>query len=117
MRKCGLGLFAILAILIASSSCSYAQANPAQAGRGRGAQTPQAAQPKPSTEPFDPHDFSGIWILRTPYAGISNKVPPLTEWGKAKYDLNKPSYGPKAVPPALGNDVIGNCDPTGFPRN
>jgi hypothetical protein len=77
---------------------------------------PQTASPaKP--QPFDPHDLSGVWLLRTPYAGISNQAPPMTAWGQAKFDGNKPSFGPRAVPPALGNDVIGNCDPTGFPRN
>jgi hypothetical protein len=68
-------------------------------------------------QPFDAHDLSGVWLLGTPYAGISNQPPAFTPWGQAKYDANKPSYGPKAVPPATGNDPIGNCDPTGFPRN
>src|SRR4029077_19839024 len=40
-----------------------------------------------------------------------------TPAGQAKFMANKPSYGPRAVPPALGNDVMGNCDPIGFPRN
>ena len=34
----------------------------------------------------------------------------------AKSDANKPSYGPRAIPPALGNDPMGNCDPLGIPR-
>ena len=66
---------------------------------------------------FDPHNLTGVWLLRTPFAGISNHPPAMTPAGKAKFDANKPSYGPRAVPPAEGNDVIGNCDPTGFPRN
>ena len=78
---------------------------------------PSAAEPQAKPQPFDPHDLSGVWILSTPYAGISNQAPPLTAWGQAKFDANKPSFGPRAVPPAVGNDVIGNCDPTGFPRN
>jgi hypothetical protein len=109
MRNICVRFGGVLAMFLALSSVSYAQAAPP----GRAAASPSPA----STEPFDAHDLSGVWLLRTPYAGISNKVPPLTEWGKAKYAGNKPSYGPKAVPPALGNDVIGNCDPTGFPRN
>jgi hypothetical protein len=36
--------------------------------------------------------------------------------GKAKYEANKPGYGPRAVPPALGNDPMGTCDPLGIPR-
>ena len=70
-----------------------------------------------TNQTFDPHNLSGVWLLRTPYAGLNNKAPALTAWGKAKFDANKPSYGARAVPPAEGNDVIGNCDPTGFPRN
>src|SRR5206468_1151867 len=34
----------------------------------------------------------------------------------AKSDANKPSYGPRAIPPALGNDPMRNCDPLGIPR-
>ena len=41
---------------------------------------------------------------------------PLTEAGKAKFDKNKPGYGPRAVPPAIGNDPMGTCDPLGIPR-
>jgi hypothetical protein len=77
----------------------------------------QATGSPAKAEPFNPHDFSGVWLLKTPFAGISNQPPPLTAWGQGKYDANKPSYGPKGVPPALGNDPIGSCDPTGFPRN
>ncbi len=38
----------------------------------------------------------------------------LTPWGQAKYDANKPGYGPRAAPG--GNDPILKCDPIGFPR-
>jgi hypothetical protein len=62
-------------------------------------------------------DLSGVWLLDTPYPGISNQAPPMTPWGKTRFDANEPSFGPRAVPPAFGNDTIGNCDPTGFPRN
>ena len=38
----------------------------------------------------------------------------LPEWQR-KFDANKPSFGPRAVPPALGNDIIGNCNPSDVP--
>ena len=103
MRNIFVGSVVVLSTLLILSSAS--------AQTTRQSETDSHAKP----QPFDPHDLSGVWLLRTPYAGISNQAPPLTAWGQAKFDANKPSYGPKAVPPALGNDVIGNCDPTGFP--
>jgi hypothetical protein len=95
-----------LSALIAFAAFAHAQTN-----------RPAAASPPANAQPFDPHDLSGVWILKSPFAGLNNQPPPMTAWGQAKYDANKPSYGPHAVPPAQGNDPIGNCDPTGFPRN
>jgi hypothetical protein len=65
---------------------------------------------------FNPRDLSGVWLfsgLRT----LSNNPPVLTPEGKAKFDANKPSYGPRAIPPALGNDPMGKCDPIGLVRS
>lgn len=67
---------------------------------------------------FDAHNLSGVWHhpmqLRDPT--MSNERPPFTAWGQAKFDATKPGYGPRAIPPALGNDPLGNCDPPGMPR-
>jgi hypothetical protein len=41
----------------------------------------------------------------------------LTPQGRAVFDRNKPSFGPRAVPPVLGNDPLGKCDPLGLTRN
>ncbi len=43
--------------------------------------------------------------------------PPLTAWGEEQFKAHKPSSGPHAVEPALGNDPLGHCDPLGYPRN
>ena len=54
-------------------------------------------------------DLSGIWSfngLRT----LSNQTPPMTAAGQRKFNANKPSYGPRAIPPALGNDPAGKCE-------
>ena len=40
--------------------------------------------------------------------------PAFTDNGKKLFDANKPSYGPRAVAPALGNDPTGFCDPLGY---
>src|SRR5882724_9939783 len=65
---------------------------------------------------FDARDLSGVWQLAPGGGGQGpgDNFPPLTPWGQAKYDANKPGYGPKAAPG--GNDPILKCDPTGFPR-
>ena len=77
----------------------------------RGQQPPSPTQ----NLPFDPHDFSGIWIVRGATGfSLSNDIPPMTPWAKAKYDANKPGIGPRQQP--LGNDPIMICDPIGYPR-
>jgi len=83
---------------------------------------PQAAQQK-----FDPHDLSGHWNRTSRFQTFSNVFSgqgstagtaeaPFTPEGKAKFEANKPGYGPRAVPPAFGNDPMGTCDPLGIPR-
>jgi hypothetical protein len=76
---------------------------------------------------FDPHDLSGIWRAAVggnrrnveefaPGQALSIEPPAMTVWGKEQFEANKPGYGPRAVPPALGNDPTGLCDPLGYPR-
>jgi hypothetical protein len=72
--------------------------------------------PAPSV-PHDPHDLSGVWNKTWRTLALSNDPPPMTAWGKEQFDANKPGYGPRAVPPALGNDPTGKCDPLGLVRN
>ena len=62
------------------------------------------------------HDLSGIWRWSKGVLTMSNATPQMTPWGQARFDANKPSYGPRAIPPALGNDPQGKCDPLGIPR-
>src|SRR5207237_1311514 len=68
---------------------------------------------------FDPHDLSGVWKKAQGFGALSlsAKPPAFTPLGQKLFDANKPSYGPRAVPPALGNDPTGNCDPLGLVRN
>jgi hypothetical protein len=63
----------------------------------------------------NPRDFNGIWSFNGNRA-LSNNTPAMTAEGKAKFDSNKPSYGARAIPPALGNDPAGKCDPLGLVR-
>jgi len=78
---------------------------------------PSAAAKASAAQPFDSHDLSGVWAKARGFQIVMANPPPMTPEGKAKFDSNKPSYGPRAIPPALGNDPMGNCDPLGMPRN
>lgn len=72
------------------------------------------AQPAPGPA-HDPRDLSGIWLGRA--VQVTHREPPMfTPAGLAAYGGNKPSFGPKAVAPALGNDPIGDANPPGLPR-
>jgi hypothetical protein len=73
------------------------------------------AAPRPAT--FDRRDLSGIWYGRGNSLLMGNPVPPFTPQGQEMYNANKPSYGPRAVMPAFGNDPHGRCDPLGYPGN
>jgi hypothetical protein len=103
---------------------------------GRSAEQKKAADAAKATLKYDPHDLSGIWshASRPPdppkYPGIGDAhgsqlmggapPPPLTLQGLAAFVANKPSletgWKARRVPPALGNDPVGSCDPLGYPR-
>ena len=91
---------AVVLIILVFSSLTFAQ---------RGNRNP----PGPA---HDPHDLSGVWNLSAGALTMSNAAPPMTALGQSKFNANKPSDGDRAVPPALGNDPIGDCNPLGWPR-
>jgi hypothetical protein len=63
------------------------------------------------------HDLTGVWRWTgRSILTVSPDTPPFTPLGKKLFDANKPSYGDRAIPPALGNDPQGKCDPLGIPR-
>ncbi len=66
-------------------------------------------------------DLSGVWAGRGTSRVFNEELgveqpAVFTPWGQAQFDSHKTSRGPRAVPPALGNDPIGVCDPMGIPR-
>ena len=65
---------------------------------------------------YEPHDIQGLWTRTSRVLTMSDEVPPMTAWAEAKFDAARPGYGPRAVPPGLGNDPMGTCDPLGLPR-
>jgi hypothetical protein len=80
----------------------------------RAQQPPSNSAPAPAPR----RDISGLWH----YEGTGgsepiapdNLIPPMTPWAKARFDAEKPGYGPRRAPG--GNDPILQCDPMGFPR-
>lgn len=100
----------MLAVVVGASSLLFAQG-----------ESKEAKEKATSSAPFNAHDLSGYWEFfnnipgQGIYATPSKAGPPgFTAWGKAQFDANKPSYGPRTVP--LDNDPIQHCRPTGIPR-
>jgi hypothetical protein len=112
----------VLGLLTLCVFCSIALAQePLPSPSTQGVRSPAAREAEkaaraklPTT--YDKHDLSGVWYGRTSIL-MGNPVPPMTAAGKAVFDSYKPSSGPRGVPPALGNDPMGRCDPLGYPRN
>jgi len=106
-----LGLVAVLAF----SSVLLAQTS-VQSGA-------TTAQVPPATP-----DLSGVWTQHPPASArayalytFSPDVPPMTPWAEAKFQANKPGYGPRAI--AETNDPVNptsgegiGCFPPGVPR-
>jgi hypothetical protein len=103
----------LLALLAAAVSLSSAQV-PSISPAGSFAEGKRPANT--TSVPHDPHDLSGVWRWTGRVLTFSTEPPPMTAWGTARYDANKPSYGPRAVPASQGNDPQGKCDPLGIPR-
>src|SRR5688500_7000717 len=90
------------------------------------AQAAQQRSAAPATEVAPARDRSGVWSFLPGDPGLSpvgsltgvgrgpGDMPPLTPWGQAKYDANKPGYVPRMSPD--NNDPALQCDPPGIPR-
>jgi hypothetical protein len=107
--------FAVVATLLLSSAAFAQVYGPASQGsRSPNDRKIAAAAPMPA---YDPHDLSGVWYARGDGILNGGTWPNYTDNGMKLFQMNKPSAGPHGVPPALGNDPIGHCDPPGYPRN
>jgi len=130
----------IVAMVVAFSAVAFGQTYGTK-GYSPGAWKPEElpkelAKPKP----FNAHDFNGVWSSPTKavyferharndkWLDIKDKSipdqmrsqtypPPMTPWAKERFEATKPSYGPRSVPPGLGNDTVSTCDPMGYPRD
>jgi hypothetical protein len=82
---------------------------------------PAAAQSQPKLE--HGADFTGVWTnVNAPGTAewaiytFSEKLPAMTEWGRARFDASKPQRGPRGVPVAETDDLVYKCYPPGTPR-
>ena len=83
----------------------------------------QAKVEQPEGSNFDPRDLSGTWfsLMRRSFTGKDGPIviaepAPMTPAGLAKYESQLPSFGPRSVPPGIGNDPWGLCNPPGLVR-
>lgn len=60
-------------------------------------------------------DFSGIWQKSGGGPGLSPQVPPMTAWGREKFDAAKPIHGPRTVSPTESTAAEMKCLPMGVP--
>ena len=111
MRIRLMSLVLTAAVVPVLSSVAFGQTQlPNQGGQVN--RSVRTAAPTPNA-PFDPKDFNGIWDRSGGGSrGISRRpgddtTPPFTAKGKQVFDSYKPGYGPRAVPPATGNDPTG----------
>ncbi len=71
-------------------------------------------------------DFNGMWSKGGGAGGGANTQKNATQWGGelpsytpaglARFNANKPGKGPRQIPPALGNDPLGEANPPGLYR-
>src|SRR5512146_3072565 len=67
-------------------------------------------------------DLSGVYTraggggAQNPMSQWSAQALPFTPEGLARFNANKPGKGPRQVPPALGNDTLGDSNPPGLYR-
>jgi hypothetical protein len=103
----------LLTYLLASFVAALAFSNVARAQAA-----PQQAASKSASSPVPKHDLTGVWQYQGGGGADSmvpdKDMPPMTPWAKARFDTEKPGYGPRGAPG--GNDPILQCDPIGFPR-
>ena len=71
-------------------------------------QLPDGCEERTGTH--DPRDLSGVWTRYQGAGNMGNDVK-LTPLGQKLWEANLPSFGPRAVVPAKGNDPMGLCVP------
>ena len=86
------------------------------------------ASAQDGSDDFDPRDLSGHWDRISPIesfgdvpggtrdgSNAGDGEPRFTDAGRARFDANKPGYGPRRQ--MERNDPMGRCEPLGLPRH
>ena len=60
-------------------------------------------------------DLSGVWQRSSPGDASLVPNPPMTTWGKERFDLAKPIHGPRTTSATEANSAELQCLPMGFP--
>jgi len=67
----------------------------------------RSRRPPDNARKYTMHEIAGT---------LTNEEPPMTPWGKAKFNATRPNVGPRMVSLAKSNDPIAKCFPPGVPR-
>jgi hypothetical protein len=111
MRKLLVGSAVVAAAVLVLSSGILAQTGPQGA-----AKTPlpdltgvwrRSRRPPDNARRYTMHEIAGTLTLQQP---------PMTPWGKARYEAAKPNVGSRGVSISETNDPIFKCFPPGVPR-
>ncbi len=60
-------------------------------------------------------DFSGVWQKSNRGMALIAEEPPMTAWGRERFDLAKPIHGPRTASATESNAAELSCLPMGFP--
>jgi hypothetical protein len=60
-------------------------------------------------------DLSGIWQVAGDSDGLIESEPPMTAWGRERFELSKPIAGPRRFSATEANAAELTCLPMGFP--
>jgi len=118
----------VIAAAVGASALTLAQrgGGPTAGGPGAGGQAPipcindwqRADGCVPRKGTHNPRDLSGVWMRVKGAANMTAAADALlTPLGRKLFEANRPSFGPRAVPPVRGNDPLGKCNPLGLMRN
>ena len=117
-------LAAVAATVVASAQGRRGGGQPPAAGAGEQAAIPCTNDWQmrngcaPRTGALKPRDLTGVWMRVRGATNMTREADDmLTPAGRRLFEANKPSFGPRAVPPVRGNDPLGKCDPLGLTRN
>jgi hypothetical protein len=62
-------------------------------------------------------DLSGVWQKSGGGPGLIQDEPPMTAWGRERFDLAKPIHGPRTVSATESNAAELTCMPMGIPAS